>query len=87
MDFLFGKSLSPESFLELNKRVLRQEELIYQIRVGNSVRVLQIFGEDTGASFKEVKAAVRILEKEICQFPALSQEAPSSMGEHLYEYT
>jgi len=74
MDFLFGKSLSPERFEELNKRVSRREELIYQIRVGNSVRALQIFGEDTGASFKEVKAAVHILEKEIRQFPALSQE-------------
>ena len=74
MNFLFGKSLSPERFEELNKRVSRREELIYQIRVGNSVRALLIFGEDTGASFKEVKAAMRILEKEIRQFPAHSQE-------------
>jgi len=28
MDFLFGKSLSPECFEGLNKRVLRREELI-----------------------------------------------------------
>jgi ribosomal protein L7/L12 len=74
MSFLFGKSLSPERFEELNKLVLRREELIYQIRVGNSVRALQIFGEDTGASFKEVKAAVSILSKEVRQLPALSQE-------------
>ncbi len=73
MNFLKGKSLSPERFEELNGRVLRREELIYQIRVGNSVRALQIFGEDTGASFKEVKAAVSILEKEVRQLPALSQ--------------
>jgi ribosomal protein L7/L12 len=74
MNFLFGKSLSPERFEELNKHVLRREELIYQIRVGNRVRALQIFGEDTGASFKEVKAAVSILEKEVRQLPALSEE-------------
>ena len=74
MDSLFGKSLFPERFEELNKRVVRRDELIYQIRVGNSVSALQIFGEDTGASFKEVKAAMRILEKEKRQFSALSQE-------------
>jgi len=38
MGFLFGKSLSPERFEELNKCVLCQEELSYQICAGNSIR-------------------------------------------------
>lgn len=50
--FPFRQKPIPGRFEELNKRVLRREELIYQIRVGKSVRALQIFGEDTGASFK-----------------------------------
>jgi ribosomal protein L7/L12 len=74
MSFLFGKSLSQQRFEELNTRVLRREELIYQLHVGNTVRALQIFGEDTGANFKEAKAAVTILEKELRRSPAPTKE-------------
>src|SRR2546427_656248 len=49
-------------------------QVIFQIHGGNTVRALQIFGEDTGASFKEVKAAVAILEKELRHSLAPSKE-------------
>jgi ribosomal protein L7/L12 len=74
MAFLFGKRLSPERFEELKQRVSRRDELIYQLRVGNAVRAVQIFGEDTGASFKEVKAALALLEKELQASPHPTQE-------------
>jgi hypothetical protein len=44
MHFLFGKSLSPERFEELNKRVSRREELIYQSIYASIKAVLLLLG-------------------------------------------